>query len=229
MGVVDDPFAWVDVLSFPIFPTLFFLTHIYKLFPDVHERTSQPCRLSHTHLLYCQSLFWYGFAVGLLWEIPFNLLGPHFVYWMSEPPLPPWVMGVIHALDDGALFMVSKCSCSPLTDVWQFGVFLIHKLLPGPHFTHWNGNEQLILSMWGIAQSLAVECAFQGVLWFYVPYWWDPVLFYFKVSCCILCFALTKMQDRPIVLIPQLVWIIAPILFYFVVISTRTAKQKKSA
>ena len=59
-----------------------------------------------------------------------------------------------------------------------------------------------MLVVWGQAQELCVELgATAAGAWSFTPSWWNPVLFEF--------------MGGDITLAPQLIWLVAPIVFYF--------------
>jgi len=137
-------------------------------------------------------LFWIGCAVGALWEIPFYFIGPSFLsdplYVLKTPtPFPLFLLHVMHCFWDGGLLMI--------------GVELVKKLCRSPHFTQFRFQELAVLLVWGGFQELAVELLSSGSSgWAYVPHWWNPSMFQF--------------QGSDITLLPQLIWVIAPIVFY---------------
>jgi len=140
---------------------------------------------------YVWRLFWLGFALGLCWEAPLFLLS---AYAPNPPfkfltPLPTHfsVLIIMHSLWDGGLFLIGAAM-----------VYLTNK----PHwFEKFQLRELLILLVWGQASELWVELMSaynQG--WAYIPYWWNPSLF--------------KFHGSDITLLPQLIWLVAPLIFY---------------
>lgn len=136
-------------------------------------------------------LYWLGVCIGLTWEVTFFFLGPEFsvaplFIFFSRSPLPPWLLPLFHSLWDGGLFIV--------------GLLLI-RLLPGPHLARFRWDELLVMLAWGQAQELCVELSATAAgLWTYLPHPWNPVLFPFG--------------QGQITLLPQLVWLVAPLVFY---------------
>jgi len=146
-------------------------------------------------------MFWIGCAVGALWELPFYFLGPSF---LADPlyvlrtrmPYPPLLLHVVHCFWDGGLLMV--------------GVLLVRKLCRTPQFAGFRWQELAVLLIWGAVQELAVELiATRSFAWAYVPHWWNPSMF--------------KFGGSDITLVPQLIWLIAPIIFYLAAIKIRKA------
>ena len=137
-------------------------------------------------------LFWTGCAVGALWEIPFYFIGPYFssdpLYVLKTPtPYPLFLLHFVHCFWDGGLFMV--------------GVWLVKSVCRAPHFERFRFQELGVLLVWGQLQELAVELISTGSSgWAYVPQWWNPSMFQFRGS--------------DITLLPQLIWVAAPIVFY---------------
>ncbi|TFF92641.1 hypothetical protein EU546_07345 [Candidatus Thorarchaeota archaeon] len=139
--------------------------------------------------------FWAGCLIGSVWEFTFMLWGPGFAYSVNPWPfgLSGWPKKLSHSIWDGGIFMV--------------GVWLCQKLIDRrPLFTSFNWRELGIMEIWGVFQGFLVEYLFVGRVWFYVPLPWNPVI----------------IPPLPggasavgYTLIPQLVWIIAPVVFYF--------------
>lgn len=146
-------------------------------------------------------MFWIGCAVGALWELPFYFIGPSFLadplYLLKAPmPYPLFLLHLVHCFWDGGLFMV--------------GILLVRTLCKVPQFTRFRWGELSVLLIWGAVQELAVELMSTGSSgWAFVPHWWNPVMF--------------KCNGSDITLIPQLIWLIAPIIFYLAAIRVRKA------
>ena len=86
------------------------------------------------------------------------------------------------------------------------GVYLCKKYLPGPHFQTFSKDELLIMLGWGIFQELLVEYLFNGRVWIFVPLPWNPVIIPPLPGSASLSPGYT--------LIPQAIWVIAPVIFY---------------
>jgi len=144
-------------------------------------------------------LFWTGCGVGALWEIPFYFIGPYFssdpLYVLKTPtPYPLFLLHFVHCFWDGGLFMV--------------GVWLVKRFCRAPHFVRFRLQELAVLLVWGQLQELAVELISTGSSgWAYVPHWWNPSMFQFRGS--------------DITVLPQLIWVIAPTVFYALAIQLR--------
>ncbi len=157
--------------------------------------------LYRTHRIsrYSWLLFWAGCGVGALWEIPFYFIGPYFssdpLYILNTPmPYPLFVLHFVHCFWDGGLFMI--------------GVWLVKRLCRAPHFERFRFQELAVLLVWGQLQELAVELISTGSSgWAYVPHWWNPSMFQFRGS--------------DITVLPQLIWVIAPTVFYVLAIRLR--------
>jgi hypothetical protein len=144
-------------------------------------------------------MFWVGCTIGALWEIPFYFIGPGFLadplYVIKAPlPYPLFLLHCLHCFWDGGLLMI--------------GVWLVHKICRAPYFTRFKFQELLVLLVWGGLQELAVELTSTGSSgWAFVPHWWNPAMFQFNGSA--------------ITLLPQLIWVAAPVIFYFVALKVR--------
>lgn len=146
-------------------------------------------------------LFWAGTVIGLLWEIPLSTLdglGIVDVFTFQAPP--PHFAFIIasHSFWDGGLFLA--------------GVFLVRLVLTGAPISGFSAKELSLLMIWGQAQELCVELLSTGNGgWSYNPAWWNPRLFLFN--------------GRPITLLPQFIWLAAPVLFYVAALKIREATK----
>ena len=138
-------------------------------------------------------LFWVGCLIGLTWEIPMFVLsaedtGLPVLVWVRPPPVHYLVLMVSHTLWDGGLFLV--------------GMWLVHRLCRAPAFQVFRWKELAVLLLYGQLSELMVELSSTlNDSWAFIPgYWWNPTLFWFN--------------EHPITLMPQLVWLVAPVLFY---------------
>jgi hypothetical protein len=137
-------------------------------------------------------LFWLGVAIGLTWEIPIFLSAIFatnpIVGFLREPPLHPAVFMVAHSFWDGGLFLA--------------GLALVRALCAHPVLVAFRWQELGVLILWGQLSALAVEIV--SVInrgWVYSGlHSWNPVLF--------------QVADHPITVIPQLIWLGAPVVYY---------------
>lgn len=143
-------------------------------------------------------MFWFGVVIGLTWELPLHFAGPEYssspVYELMTPwPTYPILQPILHASWDGGIFLVV--------------MFLVHHICKEPHFVRFRWSELAVLLVWGSVFELVVELSASGVAWVYIPRWWNPALFQFR--------------GADITLMPQLIWIAAPIVFYLVALAIR--------
>lgn len=138
-------------------------------------------------------LFWIGCAIGASWELA--LVANHgaarpALVMLTPFPGGPLAHGVLHILWDGGLFLG--------------GLACVFGLSRGPRLARFSAAELGIVIAWGQAQELAVEVSSTlAGAWTYAPgHAWNPVLF--------------TLGDGRITLLPQLVWLAASVLFYFV-------------
>lgn len=152
---------------------------------------------------YLLLLFWIGCGVGALWEIPFYFIGPYFssdpLYVLKTPThYPLFLLHFVHCFWDGGLFMI--------------GVWMVKRFCRAPHFERFRFQELAVLLVWGQLQEIAVELISTGSSgWAYVPHWWNPSMFRFRGS--------------DITLLPQLIWVVAPIVFYVLAIRLRKSEH----
>ncbi len=143
-------------------------------------------------------MFWAGTAIGLLWEVPFSTLdglGIVNIFAFATPPPAHFAAIIVsHSFWDGGLFLA--------------GLALVHLVSRGPVFGSFSARELAVLMAWGQIQELGVELLSTGSGgWEYVPAAWNPSLFMFN--------------GRHITLLPQLIWLAAPVLFYLVALRVR--------
>jgi hypothetical protein len=148
-------------------------------------------------------LFWIGVAIGLTWEVPLSTLdglGIVDIFSFAIPPPAHFIVIIIsHTFWDGGLFLA--------------GVLLVNLLCSAPHFASFSARELVLLLAWGQAQELGVELLSTGSGgWAYNPSWWNPSLFMFN--------------GQHITLAPQLIWLAAPVVFYFAALAVKRDEKK---
>ena len=97
------------------------------------------------------------------------------------------------------------------------GIWLCIKFLPGPHFTRFNIRELLIMEVWGIFQELLVEYLFNGRVWVYEELSWNPVIIPPLPGSA---------TTVGYTFIPQAVWVVAPLIFYILLIKLKNAHKE---
>jgi len=151
-------------------------------------------------------LFWMGAAIGLIWEVPIFVLSAEPAYfpiitYIRPQPINYLFFMVAHTLWDGGLFLI--------------GLWFVYLLCKSPLFKKFQIQELFILLFYGQISALSVELIsimYDG--WAYATdYWWNPILFQFK--------------DHYITILIQLIWLIATILYYFIVLKTYSASSTK--
>ena len=141
---------------------------------------------------YIWVLFWTGVCLGLTWEVPIFLMSV-----LTDTPLIAWVRPLpvdflwflaSHSLWDGGLFLL--------------GVLIVYTVRGARWFTRFDYRELILLLLYGQASELLVEVSStMNDGWVYIGrYPWNPVLF----TC----------NHHPITLLPQLIWLAAPAVFY---------------
>lgn len=104
--------------------------------------------------------YFFGILIGCLWEIPFGLLGNHFLKFTFDNPLGFGVF-VLHAFWDSLIFLV--------------GLYLVHIR----NNNRYSGLKQLsLMILWGVFQNFIVELLFNNNYWYYgLDNRYNPVLF----------------------------------------------------
>lgn len=140
--------------------------------------------------------YWLGVALGLTWEVPLFVagtghLGPPAWVFLSPFPLPSVGLVAVHALWDGGLLLA--------------GTWFVRLARPGPHFVRPRVGEAAVLVAWGQLQELVVEVvAIAGGAWTYRSTAWNP--------------AIVAVGPGELTLVPQLVWLVAPLVYYWLVL-----------
>ena len=146
---------------------------------------------------YLIKAFMIGCVIGSTWEFTFHFLGDEFAYAVKQWPLglSGWPKKLSHSIWDGGLFM--------------FGIWLCFKYLPLPLFTRFSWRELGIMEAWGIFQELLVEYLFNGRVWVYNELPWNPVIIPPLPGSA---------TTVGYTLIPQAVWVVAPVVFYLILL-----------
>lgn len=149
-------------------------------------------------------LFWLGVLIGLTWEVPIFLSAAFssrpVIVFLNEPPLHPLVFMVSHTLWDGGLFLV--------------GLLLLRSAFGGGFARRFRMVELLLFLLWGQVSALAVETSSvsAGGWVFVIPYSWNVVLF--------------ELSGHPITVLPQLIWVAAPVVYYAIATRLAPASEK---
>ena len=146
-------------------------------------------------------VFWIGVLLGAGWEFPFNAWAAYdpdsIVAYLVQPPLPWPVCALLHSFWDGGIFLTGWGLVGLLSGSKRGDGFI-------SGFTAGNGYRPFqlwILVVWGQLQELLVELGSLGIgAWEWRSAWWNPALFEF--------------QGLSITLLPQLIWLMASLVFY---------------
>ena len=130
--------------------------------------------------------------VGLSWEIPFALAGKSFHLILIDWPIDlPLVRNITYSFIDGLIFIV--------------GVFLAKKFLKTNDFLYrFNSKALFIMIFWGSFSEFLVDLNGNGKLWLFIENWYNPVFI--------------TINGNGLTIIPQLIWFIAPIVYYFLIL-----------
>ena len=143
--------------------------------------------------------FWIGTALGMVWEVLFDVFGDGFCSILAEELLfVPGTRAVAHSLLDGVIFVV--------------GVWLCRDLLGGKAYsvaTSFSVKELAIMFLWGNLQEIFVDYVGQDWVWKFHPG------FCLDLGAGELCNGvMLEMFGRRFTWAPQVTWIIAPCVFY---------------
>ena len=144
------------------------------------------------------NLYFIGVLVGLSWEIPFALAGKSFHLILIDWPIDlPLVRNITYSFIDGLIFFI--------------GVLLAKACLKNRHFLYkFNSTALLIMIIWGSFSEFLVDLNGNGKLWLFIENWYNPVF--------------VTINGNGLTIIPQLIWFVAPIVYYFTVLKCLSKK-----
>jgi hypothetical protein len=146
-------------------------------------------------------LLWLGIAIGLAFEIPFNLAGDNFLRVLVDWPLPRITVNICHSFWDGLLFLC--------------GVFLCRVILRGDGFlSRFSWPALMIQTVWGVTQAFVIELLNNGLLWRYAVKPWNP--------------AFLTIGDEQYTILVQLIWLVFPTIFYLASLRLIGEKSERS-
>ena len=143
-------------------------------------------------------LFIIGILIGFLWEIPFGLAGDSFhlilINWPIDIPL---ARNITYSFIDSLIFLI--------------GVFLARLVLKDFNFLYqFNCKALAIMVFWGSFSEFLIDLNGNGKLWLFIENWYNPVFI--------------SIKNNDLTIIPQLIWLFAPILYYLAIL--KCAKKK---
>ena len=139
------------------------------------------------------TLYFLGVLVGLTWEIPFALAGKSFHLILIDWPIDlPLVRNITYSFIDGLIFIV--------------GILLAKFFLKNKNFLNeFDAKALSIMIIWGSVSEFLVDLNGNGKLWLFIDNWYNPVFI--------------TINGNGLTIIPQLIWFIAPIVYYFVILN----------
>ncbi|MDD5224809.1 MAG: hypothetical protein PHE84_12565 [bacterium] len=132
-------------------------------------------------------LLWLGIAIGLGFEIPFNLAGDDFLRVLVDWPLPRITVNICHSFWDGLLFLGGVALCRIILRSDRF--------LSNFSFSAW-----AIQTVWGVSQAFIIELLNNGVLWRYAVRPYNP--------------AFITIGGEQYTILVQLIWLVIPTIYY---------------
>lgn len=105
----------------------------------------------------------------------------------QEWPLPDITRTIAHCFWDSMLFIIG----------YWLAKFLMKN---NPCCSEFDWRELTIMVLWGSIQEFVVELSSNGVMWEYIEQPWNPVWL--------------TINGQGYTLLPQLVWLVAPVFFY---------------
>jgi hypothetical protein len=138
------------------------------------------------------ALFIIGVCVGFSWEIPFAFAGESFHLILVDWPIDlPLARNMNYAFLDSLIFLI--------------GIFLCNKILKNDDYLYtFNTKALLIMIVWGSISEFLIDLNCNGKLWLFLENWYNPVF--------------VSINGNNMTLIPQLIWLVAPIIYYLTVL-----------
>ena len=146
------------------------------------------------------TLYFLGVLVGLTWEIPFALAGKSFHLILIDWPINlPLVRNITYSFIDGLIFII--------------GIFLVKAILKNENFLYeFNVKALSIMIIWGSISEFLVDLNGNGKLWLFIDNWYNPVF--------------VTINGNNLTIIPQLIWFVAPIVYYVVILNYKGFEAK---
>jgi hypothetical protein len=132
------------------------------------------------------ALLAWGFAVGSTWEFANYAAGESYHAMLVAWPMPRITVHLWHTFWDAGLFFIGYLLCVPI--------------FKATTLTSFRWEELGVMWAWGVAQEFGVELLGNGVIWEYQAKPWNPVWL--------------VLHGRFYTLLPQFIWMLAPIVFY---------------
>jgi hypothetical protein len=129
----------------------------------------------------------WGFAVGSTWEFAFFFTGDTVHTLKTAWPMPIITLHLWHTFWDAGLFIIGYWLCLLL-------------LKTKDCCTKFRLIELIIMMLWGVGQEFVVELLGNGVIWEYRVLGWNPVWI--------------TIGEQGYTILPQLIWSVAPIVYY---------------
>jgi hypothetical protein len=147
--------------------------------------------------------FLIGFFIGLCWEIPFGLAEGRFYSLVGDPPFRlPLLISVCHSFWDAAIFGAGVDLCAWLLGQTDF-------------LKRFQWRAQGIMLAWGVGTELLVDLVGSETLWVFHPSPWNPVIL--------------TVGAKQLTLVPQLVWLVAPFVYYRAILRFRPGRANAPA
>ncbi|MFT4613303.1 MAG: hypothetical protein ACI9NT_000441 [Bacteroidia bacterium] len=144
----------------------------------------------------------WGFMVGSTWEFAFYFLGDSVHAMHIEWPLPIITLHLSHTFWDAGLFIVGYWLCLKIFKTADC-------------CTRFRWPELGIMLLWGAGQEFIVELIGNGVIWEYRVLDWNPVWL--------------TIGEQGYTVLPQLIWVAAPVVYYLGVLRINRSKRIPSA
>ncbi len=152
-------------------------------------------------------LFWIGFTIGMCWELPMSIANELGI--CCSYPFPPATFNTPIPLQGPLAVIIISITHS----FWDGGLFLlccifVYIFCNKPIFNKFKKCELWILVLFGQLQEFIVELiSTYSSGWYYNLYWFNPPLF--------------PWMGHYITLLPQLIWFVASIMYYIIVLKIK--------
>ena len=97
--------------------------------------------------------------------------------------------------------------------IFIIGIFLVKAILKNENFLYeFNVKALSIMIIWGSISEFLVDLNGNGKLWLFIDNWYNPVF--------------VTINGNNLTIIPQLIWFVAPIVYYVVILNYKGFEAK---
>ena len=157
------------------------------------------------NFLTANQMMWTAFIVGSSSPIIFFFL--YQLGYISKKIITLFIIGICVGFTWEIPFALARNINYAFLDslIFLIGIFLCNKILKHDDYLYtFNTKALLIMIAWGSISEFLIDLNCNGKLWFFLENWYNPVF--------------VSINGNNMTIIPQLIWLIAPIIYYLTVL-----------